>query len=324
MAAAPELPARDTEFEVAELRNVDGPAMSALLDQEAAIWRETLRWDFSASAKLVARFLDVQALRGYVLLHRGAPVGFSYYVCEERKGLIGDLYVSREFASVETEGMLLSAVLGALSQTPPVRRVESQLMMLRHAKPPHLPLPQYLRMFERLFLEIALPGSLKPRPDARGILYEGWTERRQDDAALMIAASYRQHIDSEINDQYRSAPGARRFLVNIIQYPGCGSFYQPASFVAVDAANGQLRGICLCSLVSADAGHVTQVCVGPSMRGHGIGYEMMRRSLEVLTASGCTTASLTVTAANHSAVELYLRMGFTQTKAFTAHVWEGF
>jgi ribosomal protein S18 acetylase RimI-like enzyme len=38
---------------------------------------------------------------------------------------------------------------------------------------------------------------------------------------------------------------------------------------------------------------------------------------------GCRVASLTVTAANEDAVELYKRVGFEIKRQFTAYVWEG-
>ena len=44
----------------------------------------------------------------------------------------------------------------------------------------------------------------------------------QEEAAHVISAAYRGHVDSEINDQYRSIPGARRFVTNIVRFPGCG------------------------------------------------------------------------------------------------------
>jgi len=37
----------------------------------------------------------------------------------------------------------------------------------------------------------------------------------------LIYLSY-DHVDGEINDQYRSRAGALRFLKNIILLPGCG------------------------------------------------------------------------------------------------------
>jgi ribosomal protein S18 acetylase RimI-like enzyme len=140
----------------------------------------------------------------------------------------------------------------------------------------------------------------------------------------LIPVAYRGHVDSEINDQYRSPAGARRFLANIIQYPGCGTFFQPASFMALDNTTGRLCGMCLSSLVSFDVGHITQICVTPTIKGKGCGYELMRRSLGALMEAGCRAASLTVTAANTEAIALYERLGFRKVKEFSACVWEGF
>ena len=168
--------------------------------------------------------------------------------------------------------------------------------------------------------ETQLPAGKIASP----ILIDRWTERRQDDAAALIASSYQGHIDSQINDQYRSPAGARRFLQNIIQYPGCGSFFQPASYVAVDTSSGKLCGMCLSSLVQSDVGHITQVCVTHAVRGTGVGYALVRSALESLAIHGCRKASLTVTAANTEAIGLYDRMSFRKTRDFSAYVWEGF
>ena len=163
-------------------------------------------------------------------------------------------------------------------------------------------------------------SRLTPRPADR-IAITPWTERRQDDSARLVAAAYRGHIDSEINDQYRAPAGARRFLANIVQYPGCGTFFAPASYAGIDAQNGSLCGMSLASLVASDVGHITQVCVAPSHRGTGLGYELLRRSLLALAAHGCRSVSLTVTASNDTAARLYERMGFTQRREFSACVW---
>jgi len=140
----------------------------------------------------------------------------------------------------------------------------------------------------------------------------------------LIAAAYDGHIDSRINDQYRSPAGARRFLHNIVQYPGCGTFYRPASYAAFDALSGRMCGVSLASIVAPDTGHITQICVTPSARGTGTGHELLRNSLTTLREMGCTSASLTVTAANEDAVRLYERVGFTTVRQFTAYVWERF
>ena len=146
----------------------------------------------------------------------------------------------------------------------------------------------------------------------------------QERAARLIADAYAGHIDSNINDQYRSVAGARRFLLNIVQYPGCGAFFQPGSFLALESDSGELVGMSLASLVASNVGHITQICVLPRARGQGIGYELLRRSMDGLAARGCRKVSLTVTADNTEAVSLYERLGFSIAHSFAAYVWEGF
>lgn len=311
---------------IVDLRQLRGGDLDLLLAEETKAWLDTLDWDFRASASLVRRFLDMQALNGCALLMNGYPVGYCYFVSEDHKGLIGDLYVMEEFLTMENESALMKSVVDRLIGTPFVKRIESQLMMLRSGTALKLPQRSSVRAFIRDFMEIdlAAPVRLPARPPAQPVLIDGWTERRQDEAGALIAESYRGHIDSEINDQYRSPAGARRFLLNIIQYPGCGSFFQPASFVALDPAAGKVCGICLSSLVNVDVGHITQVCVSHAIRGTGVGYELIRRSLESLAKHGCRKVSLTVTAANTGAIQLYEQMGFRKARSFSAYVWQGF
>jgi len=149
-------------------------------------------------------------------------------------------------------------------------------------------------------------------------------EDDQESAAYLIPEAYRGHIDSRINDQYDTVSGARRFLYNIVQYPGCGAFFRPASHVALNLDTGELAGLSLCSLVAQEVGHITQICVAPQYRGMGLGYELLRRSLVGLEQAGCRLATLTVTAANREAIVLYERVRFTTARKFRAFVWEGF
>lgn len=311
---------------IVDLRQIRGSDLDPLLDEETATWRKMLDWDFRPSASLVRRFLDTQSLTGYGLLVGGCIGGYSYFVAEERKGLIGDLFVMEEFATPEIEAHLLGTVLDALVKSPYVQRIESQLMMLRYGSQVALPYWRYLKVHSRDFLEIdiARARALPQASASRAVTIDHWSERKQDEAAQLIAAAYQGHIDSQINDQYRSPAGARRFLMNIVQYPGCGAFFQPASYVALDPRSGRLCGMCLSSMVAEDIGHITQVCVSKAARGRGIGYELLRRSLDALGEHHCRRVSLTVTAANREAIDLYERMGFTKRRDFSAYVWDGF
>jgi ribosomal protein S18 acetylase RimI-like enzyme len=222
------------------------------------------------------------------------------------------------------ELLLLDASVKALFGTRGVERIESQLMML----PPHggssLPFAEYLTAHRRIFMtfDMALVPGLRPGRAASKALIDNWSSDRAEDAAQVIAQAYDRHIDSDVNDQYRSAVGARRFINNIVQYPGCGAFYPPASFLAIDAWTGRACGVSLCSILSPRVGHVTQICVAPPLKGKGLGYELLRRSLLALGEAGCRQTSLTVTAANENAVRLYERVGFRPSHTFDALVWE--
>jgi ribosomal protein S18 acetylase RimI-like enzyme len=307
-----------------DLRELGSAHLAPLLEEEVRVWHTDLDWDFRPSAELVERFVHLRALNGFALANAHGVVGYAYYVAEEGKGLIGDFYVREAARSPESESRLLEAILESMWRTPGMRRIEAQLMMLgTPLEPAAAPYPRWFHKYPRRFLEMPLSlARLLAIKDPAACAFAPWSEGRQEEAAKLIAESYRGHIDSQINDQYRSAPGARRFLTNIVQYPGCGSFFAPASFVAWDREKRTMCGVSLASLVSEHIGHITQICVSPAHQGKGIGYELLRRSLAALAAHGCRSASLTVTSANESAIRLYRGMGFHNRRDFSAYVWE--
>lgn len=315
---------------IVDLRRVDVDHLNPLLEEETAAWRDELDWDFRPSSELIRRFVHMQALSGFALVTESAAgarlEGYCYYVAEESKGLLGDLFVRRarrtpaELARLERT--LLDATLDSLWHTAGMRRVEAQLLMLTSSFS-----PTGFRSYPRQFLEAPLDPMLKlpsllSRVSARGLLLTHWTDALHEHTARLIAAAYQGHVDSQINDQYRSVAGARRFLTNIVQFPGCGTFFGPASYAAIDTASKQLRGIALSSLVSQGCGHITQICVAKSEQGTGLGYELARHSLIALRAHGCRSVTLTVTTANETALNLYRRMGFTRLRDFSAYVWD--
>lgn len=316
MAALADLPGSQT----VDLRSIDADVLAPVLAEQIESWKSELNWDFTASANLVRRFVQIHALSGCALVCGNRVVGYSYFVCEDGKGLIGDLYVLKRHRSADREFALFQSSLDAIWQSPGVQRVESQLLMLMDAARRQVPYQNWFHSFPRFFLEAPLSGRLAPRKLASSVSLLPWTESWQEATGRLIAGAYQNHIDSQINDQYRSPMGARRFLTNIVQYPGCGSFFAPASFAAT--SHGVLCGASLASLVASDVGHITQVCVARSYQGTGLGYELMRRSMEALGAHGCRSVSLTVTEANESAVRLYRSMGFVERRAFSAYVWE--
>lgn len=316
-------PAPSTQLQVVDLRRIGSRDLEPLLQEETAVWRQELDWDFEKSADLVRRFVDLHALNGAALIEGDQITGYLYYVLEESKGLIGDLYVRRDLRSTERDSLLLNWSIEAIAGNAHVRRVESQLLMLDFLPQRRLPREANVSSYDRNFMRVDLAHVDLGEGRVRRPMYiEKWSDHYQESAAQLIAAAYHGHVDSRINDQYRTVTGARKFLFNIVQYPGCGTFFRPASYAAFEAGTGRLCGISLASMVAPECGHITQICVSRDVRGTGIGHELLRRSLGTLKEMGAAAASLTVTAANRDAVSLYERVGFTTIRRFSAYAWE--
>jgi ribosomal protein S18 acetylase RimI-like enzyme len=321
MAALPDPFARPPE--IVDIRRLNSRQLNPVLLEESVEWDRELAWDFGKSAELIRKFADQQGLAGAALIDRGEVAGYTYAILEDHKGLIGDIYVRPMWRSGDGEVWLFRTMLDSLIATPGVRRVEAQLMLLDRRVGKALQRERFVRLFERVLMRLEGKQPLRPRAIRQGRYYiETWGDHHYDAASTVISLAYVGHIDAQINDQYRSFAGARRFLYNVVQYPGCGMFYRPASFVAIDLVTGWVAGISLCSFVSDGVGHITQICVTPQAKGTGLGYEMLRRSVDALRLAGARRITLTVTANNEDAIRLYERCGFEEVRRFFAYVWE--
>ncbi|GIU76040.1 MAG: hypothetical protein KatS3mg004_3127 [Bryobacteraceae bacterium] len=305
-----------------ELCAVPGRELEPLLQEEKARWLALLHWDFSALAELILRYAEMRTLEGFALLDGGAVVGYAYHVTEGNKGLIGDLFVRDAWRAPANEGLLVSAVVSKLARMPWLERIEAQLMHLSASGSQMAAGGRAPAAYPRQFMlaQIGQVG-LESGPVAGRLHFERWSSWWTDATAEVIAEAYRGHVDSAINNQYRTAAGARRFLENIVRYPGCGHFAPDCSWVALDDA-GWVAGACLATRIGPGAGHIAQICVSPRWQGRGVGKELLRRSLVSFRESGLTEASLTVTSSNRRAVLLYEKLGFRAIHHFDALVWE--
>lgn len=276
---------------------------------------------------MILRYVDAKILPGYAAVDRGRVFGYSFFVYEGSKGVIGDLYVTngtRLPDARKVELNLLTHVIETLQQSPGIHRVEAQLLA-HDANVVSRPfLETGFQRHPRLFMALALAKDLPVRksvhPEAE---IRPWTEADYQPSAAVITAAYRGHVDAQINDQYHTLSGSLRFLNNIVRFPGCGVFDAESSFVALDRRSRSLIGVILCSRVRQDVGHITQVCVLPEFRGRGIGESLIAASERNLRKRNFSMLSLTVTEANARAVTLYRRLNFDSKRVFDAYVWEG-
>ncbi len=306
---------------ILDLRQTTVRQIEPLLEEEARHWRDELHWDYRGALELIKRFLDAHALAGCVAFENGMAAGYSFYVLEEQKGLIGGLYVSCKFPQAAIARRLLEEILASMRAIPHLTRIEAQLMPF--SGPVDKPLlDQGFRLYTRQFMLLDLQKLPESEAGASGALrLTKWNDRYFEPCAKLIYLAYANHVDGEINDQYRSRGGALKFLKNIILLPGCGQFVPGASFVLHEPGSDELVAAVLTSEVSAGVGHTTQICVLPGFQGHGIGRMLMQTSAEALRSMKFRELTLTVTSENRTAVLLYEKLGFHTIKSFTAGVW---
>jgi ribosomal protein S18 acetylase RimI-like enzyme len=306
---------------IVDLRQTTVRQMEPLLEEEARHWHDELHWDYRGALDLIRRFLEAHALCGFVAFEGGAPAGYSFYVLEEQKGLIGGLYVSPRYPQAAIGRRLLEEMLFSMRAVPQLSRIEAQLMPFGGPVDAALR-EQGFHLFTRQFMLLDLRTQIAaPAGASTGMRLDRWNDRFFEPCATLIYLAYANHVDGEINDQYRSRAGALKFLKNIILLPGCGQFVPGASFVLRQPGSDELIAAVLTSEVSPGVGHTTQICVLPGYQGHHLGRMLMLTSAEALRAMKFRELTLTVTSENRTAVLLYEHLGFTTIRTFTAGVW---
>lgn len=329
--------AASLSYEILDLRHFAAPLLRPLLEAEGEVWSQRLHWDYRNSAKLLMQYLDSHMLPGYAALDAGRVTGYAFCVYEESKAVIGDVFAlpcpppgpdeppeGNAQTAPEIEATLLRHLLETLQCSPQVDRIESQLLL--HPTGVHARAFEEAKfeMYQRLFMvqplagvwgapRIHLPPELEMRP---------WRDDDLNAASRLISEAYTDHPDSLINDQYRSPHGSLRFLHNIVRYSGCGTFSPQVSHVIVERSSRDLAALVLGSRVSMQSGHVTQLCVRQRYRRQGLGRMLLSVAASAFLRLGVSEISLTVTAANGRAVELYQSEGYECKHIFDAAVWQ--
>jgi predicted GNAT family acetyltransferase len=324
------------QLEILDLRHFSAAQLAPLLRDQATRWHRRLQWDYTRASTLLLEYIDSRILPGFVALQSGKIVGYAFAVYEAAKAVVGDVYAYGETESLTNPicETLLHHLLDLLLASPGVDRIESQLLMFPTGALASPFLARGFRACPRMFMLCDLnAGDALGAPSldfqtwagtesTANPLLQPWRPEFYNPAAALIHRCYTGHIDSTINDQYRSIHGAQRFLHNIIRFPGCGVFDTESSWVLRNPDTQTLDAILLCSRVRGDVAHITQLCVSPALRGHGLGQMLLRHCAQDIRKRGVTTLSLTVTETNTAAVKVYERNGFRTLHRFDAMVWD--
>jgi ribosomal protein S18 acetylase RimI-like enzyme len=319
------------QLEVLDLRHFNAARLRPLLEEEGRAWSSKLWWDYRKSIELLLGYFDAHTLPGYVAMEEGHIRGYTFCVYDGPKAIVGDVFAlpSRENVQAfnSTETLLLRHLLETLQNSPQVNRIESQLLLPDYGTLRAAFVPAGFKGFRRLLLQHIFDDRAQPwhsHKDAwrNRVTLRRWSDEDFPHAGVLINLAYQGHVDASINDQYRSVAGAQRFLHNIIRFPGCGSFDRSLSRVACDTRTGEMAAMVLVSRVRADVGHITQLCVLPEYRRLGLSNALLDAVEADLRSQRFSGVTLTVTAENSAAIDLYSARGFRTRHEFEAFVWD--
>jgi ribosomal protein S18 acetylase RimI-like enzyme len=310
---------------VLDLRHFPAAQLRPLLEDQARRWEKRLRWNYRPAVEMLLEYVHGRILPGYVALRGSRAIGYTFWVAEATKAVVGDLYAYDEGEGIDNPvcETLAHHLLETLQATPGIDRIESQLLMFPAGALAGPFGARGFRTFPRTYLvcDLTTPGLPAAAAEPPRFRLAPWRDELYESAGELIHRTYVGHIDSEINDGYCSVSGSVRFLHNIVRFPGCGEFDPANSWVLQNTRTGRLEGLLLSSMVRFDSGHITQLCVAPEARGQGLGRALLDRTIAGFRRRGVGFLTLTVTDANREAMRLYTGYGFLPLHRFEAMVW---
>lgn len=308
-------------MELVPLSRLRSHVLKELLNEERGEWLRVLSWDYTEPQRTLSMMVDLVTLPGFVALENHRPVGYTFYLEELGRGLIGNCFVSREFEGRDVDGQLLNSAIHRLQASAAVRRIESQFISFGRWEMNRFFEDRHFRRFERCFM-VRKCQIDAGTPSPADVELKQWSLQDLISASRLTVDAYQNLIDREVTSHYHSIRGCENFLSSIIQRPGCGIFLPEASYSAWDRQSRELVGFVLTSRISHQNGHIPQIVVSSRYQGKGIGACLLGRAIRFLAINGYETVSLTVTENNTAAVNVYKRFKFSVHFRFPAFVWQ--
>ena len=298
--------------------------MLPLMKEEARMWLTDLGWDYSAIQEVLLSFIRKKMLPGYAALADGnKPVGYTYFLANGERGSIGALYTLPTAQPAQAQKIaddLLELAITCFQDSIDIRRIEAQILPFHGQNFSRIFSKCGFCHYPRLYLVRNIGAeNTEKEPDAPTKIIP-WDSLLIGSTAVMTVASYRNHTDYEILEDYITPASCENYLRGLIASPGCGEFLPDASFICLDE-HGNPCGYVICSRISDGCALIPQIATHPAWQGRGLGAAMISRCLRQLKAMNFHSLSLVVTEKNSRASEWYRRMGFQPRREFGAFIW---
>jgi len=163
--------------------------------------------------------------------------------------------------------------------------------------------------FKRLRMEIHLPDPPEVPELPPGYFWVAWSPELLATHAELLSRSFHGQIDTIVFPSLSSEPGC----LDLMQRMAAKPTFAPESTWLVATAEqycGTIQGL----VDNESLGAIQNVGVIDLHRGRGLGRALLMKALEGFHRLGLRDAFLEVTAENASALAIYERLGFRQTK----------
>jgi ribosomal protein S18 acetylase RimI-like enzyme len=324
------VPLTNTDARIIPMNGADLIGLEALFDEQCREWLALLRWDYTGPSRMIRQVVRQRDLTGFAAMSGSRTIGFAYYVVENERCTIGDIYVTKDWRGAGVDRQMVAAILDALECGPRLCRIESQCVSVDNDGASELFAARGFQRFDRYYMmtepvraegdEAKLTGHQqrpsKANDSAADIIIRAWQEADFAQAARVIHQSYGGRTDSRINSQYKSEEGCAELLTILTDHIWCGDFLPHVSRVAVRRGVRKLAGVLIASRIAPRVGHIGQVSVHHAYQGQGLGRLLLASVLQEFGQYGFNAATLAVTAINTPALRLYESFGFRCIHSF--------
>lgn len=293
--------------------------LAQLFEEEEAMWARNLSWDFGPTRWRLEAALRDGTLSGLVAHDTQGPCAYATYAVNEGQGVVGSIFASERRRADGLEDLLARRILIHVMASHP-RVIDCQTLFSS--------MPGLEEPFSSLGFKCAIRtymvvnrGSgwtapkeawtgIAPRPVQRTDLFR---------LARLVHSAHRETRDLDASSSFDSVESCERILGQITGEDICGPFDSSGS-CAVDR-NGELLAVCLLTWPLPGVAHVSEVATAPAYRGRGLARLCLTRTLRhAFERGGARAVTLSVTASNRAAMNLYESVGFVSRLEYRSHV----
>ena len=117
-----------SDLKIESITQVDHALMAPLMDREEQCWLSELDWNYAPIRKIIASFIGQRLLPGYVASRGREACGYTYFLIQHHKGIIGTLFASAPDAQGVAERVIAEDRSGPQSLQPKgIREMDASL-----------------------------------------------------------------------------------------------------------------------------------------------------------------------------------------------------